>query len=122
MYFYGRDISNIKKDIEELQLNVETIKPTFHITSEIRVWRAVILQALIDIATLSDSARYRRHKKRAQSWLLDPNDGFNMVCSLAGFDPLYVQNKAIKIINRNIKPIAKRISKQRKSSRCCMKQ
>ncbi len=58
------------------------------------LWRAVILQALIDATSNYKRREYQLEKEKARSWLLCMSDSFVDVCSMAGYEPHYVQKKA----------------------------
>ena len=87
---YGNDINNISD-------------PELHIKDEISLWRSVILQALIDCATLSTKEDDKMHKEKARNWISIENEDFITVCQLACLNSEYVYKKAQNIINGTIR-------------------
>tara|TARA_R100000306_G_C4316678_1_gene113001 strand:- start:262 stop:567 length:306 start_codon:yes stop_codon:yes gene_type:complete len=65
------------------------------------LWRNVLIVALEDAmgkgvngGTIWGNKNYRHHTKTAaRNYFLDPNWDFQLVCTLAGFDHLYVRSK-----------------------------
>lgn len=64
------------------------------------LWRAVILQAFVDISTNSQKVEDKIAKRFARSWLLGMSEEFKLVCSMAGYNPYYVGKKAVGIMNK----------------------
>ena len=65
------------------------------------LWRAVIMQAMIDIENNSSRTEDRMAKAKAISWFLYPSKDFYTVCMLADYDCKYVIQKAKELINQN---------------------
>lgn len=65
-----------------------------YVKSEISVWKAVIMQALLDCGTFSKKSSDRIEKERATEWFSVKNKDFVYVCSNADLDPEYVVKKA----------------------------
>jgi hypothetical protein len=55
------------------------------------LWRAVIMQALMDAATRSRKPEALYHKREAYAWLTEGSRDFVMVCDYANLDPGYVR-------------------------------
>lgn len=51
------------------------------------MWRAVIVQALMDASSLSKKPENLQHKHDALVWLRGTSEDFHRVCHYAGFDP-----------------------------------
>ena len=66
--------------------------------SYIALWRAVIMQAMLDIASMSSRTEDKLEKYRSISWIMNDNEDFNLVCRLANYDPKYVRNRAFQVI------------------------
>lgn len=68
------------------------------VRGEAVLWRAVIMQAVVDAAnrSLNPEASYQRHE--AVAWLTGRSRDFVMVCDLAGLDPGYVRRMAQKAL------------------------
>lgn len=73
------------------------------INNTISLWRAVILQAIIDSTSNYKRKEYQLEKKKAQSWLTNMNEDFKTVCLMAGYEPYYVQTKARNILHNQSK-------------------
>ncbi|GFZ81292.1 hypothetical protein RLOatenuis_2230 [Rickettsiales bacterium] len=69
------------------------------------LWRAVIMQGMIDIENNSARTEDRVAKARAISWFLYPSKDFYTVCILADYDSKYVIEKAKELINKNKKKL-----------------
>ena len=62
------------------------------------LWRAVIMQAVVDASSKSKNRRAISHKKKAREWLKLPQDEtFINTCMLAEMEPSYVKMKIDKI-------------------------
>lgn len=64
------------------------------IRSEVALWRAVIVQALMDAASRSRKPDAMYHKNEAAAWLTGGGRDFALVCEHAGFNPFYVRRMA----------------------------
>lgn len=62
------------------------------------LWKAVILQAVIDATSNYKRKEYQLEKDKAKSWLLNLNESFISVCLMAGCDPRYVQARAKNVL------------------------
>lgn len=51
------------------------------------MWRAVIVQALMDASSLSKKPENLQHKRDALVWLRGTSEDFHRVCHYAGFEP-----------------------------------
>lgn len=57
------------------------------IDSEIKLWRAVISNALDDVCLPPSNLRYRKWRNQARKWFIDSKDDFYTVCELAALSP-----------------------------------
>lgn len=57
---------------------------------ECRIWRAVILQMILDAKSQSQKPAAQKQKKIALDWLNIENPNFVKTCELAFFDPYWV--------------------------------
>ncbi len=64
---------------------------------EIALWKAVILQAFIDLQNNSKKKIANTYRIRSLFWFNLKNNEFLDVCNFAGLDPNYVISKAKKI-------------------------
>lgn len=77
-----------------------------------RLWQAVVVQAVRDAcsdpgvepppgrwrrAAMSEWRVRQRDRDAARAWLLHNKDDFLAVCSLAGFNPEYVRDRAARL-------------------------
>lgn len=66
---------------------------------EIALWKAVILQAFVDLQSNSKKKIMQGYKIKAMLWFNLNNKDFIEVCRNANLDPIYVWTKAKKIID-----------------------
>lgn len=62
---------------------------------ETALWRAVILQALLDCLSQSKKKANVQAREEAIEWLNPQNNEFKAICSFAQLEPDYVFKKAI---------------------------
>lgn len=62
------------------------------------LWKAVILQALLDLKSISKKKMAKCNRNQANKWLNLHNKNFLRVCGLADLDPEYVMNHKRRII------------------------
>ena len=63
------------------------------------MWKAVILQAIIDSTSNYKRMENKLERIKAASWLNDFSEDFINVCHFAGYSPLSVQSKARRIMS-----------------------
>lgn len=68
---------------------------------EIALWKAVILQALVDLQSNSKKKIANTYRVKALMWFNLKNEEFITVCNYAGLDPKYVYEKAQNIKNQS---------------------
>jgi hypothetical protein len=66
------------------------------------LWRAVILQSIIDIINNSSRTENKIAKIEAKQWVFKENDDFYEVCNLAGYNAKYVRKKIMEIMRQNL--------------------
>lgn len=64
------------------------------VRGEQALWRAVIVQALMDSASNSHKAEAKFFKTQAMQWLCGSHPDFATVCDYAGMEPAYVRRMA----------------------------
>jgi hypothetical protein len=69
--------------------------------NEIALWKAVILQALIDLQSNSRKKIANTYRIKALIWFNPNNSEFIQVCNWADLNPEYVYQKAKKIKEKN---------------------
>ena len=69
------------------------------------MWRAVILQALLDAVSKSGKEEANRSRRDARRWLSSGED-FDEICLLAGFQPSYVRRKICNTLRDMGIPVA----------------
>lgn len=70
---------------------------------EVALWRAVLMQALLDAASGSLHSTPSADRANAIHWLLDDRHHFPLVCDLAALDPAYVRDKARAALSGTLK-------------------
>lgn len=68
---------------------------------EIALWKAVILQAMVDLQSNSKKKIANTYRVKALMWFNLKNKEFLQVCNWAGLDPKYVYEKAMKVKENN---------------------
>ncbi|ETO91830.1 MAG: hypothetical protein P857_1008 [Candidatus Xenolissoclinum pacificiensis L6] len=66
------------------------------------LWRAVILQAFVDCTSEAKRTENQVEKQRAIHWLTEMNRDFILVCRLADYNPCFIRNKALQILNNTV--------------------
>lgn len=64
------------------------------LTPEVALWRAVILQSILDRLTQSKRGSDIRARKNAKNWMNIKNEDFLAVCAFAQLEPDFVLRKA----------------------------
>lgn len=67
---------------------------------EVSLWRAVVMQALIDCHTMSKRTEDQRARRDGFSWFCKKNPDFIKVCEHANMEPDYVLRRAKDAILR----------------------
>jgi hypothetical protein len=76
-------------------------EPYNHSLYEQGMWRAVIVQALMDASSNSAKKENLQAKQEALVWLRGNSADFATVCYYAGFEPDFVKMMARKALERN---------------------
>lgn len=93
-YSHQKNIASLEQsDRDELLL----------IRKEVAMWRAVIMQALLDCVNMSKRTEDKVAKNQALRWFSMQNENFLMVCEFAHLDPSQVLRKANKAIKNDCK-------------------
>lgn len=71
------------------------------VNSEKSLWKAVVLQAFIDLKNNSKKKIANTYRVKAILWFNMNNNDFIKVCNYANLDPYYVWSKANKIKDIN---------------------
>lgn len=61
--------------------------------AEEALYKAVVLQAFLDMHNTSKKRERLNEKYSASKWLMDAGEDFKFICILAGLEPSYVHNK-----------------------------
>ncbi|MDR4306570.1 hypothetical protein IHQ68_08065 [Chelatococcus sambhunathii] len=64
--------------------------------ANVRLWQAVVVQAIADATTMGDHAR--KDREQARAWLMQPNGDLEEVCVNAALDPRTVRAEAARLI------------------------
>lgn len=73
------------------------------IKGEQALWRAVIVQALMDAGSNSQKMEAKYEKSQAECWLTGYGEDFKVVCDFAGFNADYVRTKSKQALARGCK-------------------
>jgi hypothetical protein len=65
--------------------------------AEIRLWSAVIAQALHDATCPHENDEARRDREEARCWLTGNDADLNVVCQLAGLEPDAVREAVLQL-------------------------
>ena len=66
-------------------------------TAEQSIWKAVLLQAFVDLKSNSKKKIAKTYRMKSAIWFNLNNSDFVRICYLAGYEPEYVYKKANKI-------------------------
>lgn len=66
-----------------------------------RLYRAVIMQMIIDASNKSDKQELVKNERDAKKWLFEENENFDFVCFSAKMDKNIVRQIAKRIIKRD---------------------
>ncbi len=90
------------KSLDTEDFNYKYSNDNLYYKSEIALWKAVILQAMLDLQTNSKKKIANTYRVKALMWFNLKNEDFLTVCNYAGLDPLYVYQKS-QIVKKNNK-------------------
>ena len=68
---------------------------------EVRLFKSIILQAIIDASNMSENIRLKKIELEAKNWLFGESKDFYETCFRAEIEPVYVVKTAKKIIRLN---------------------
>ena len=66
------------------------------------LWRAVILQSILDLLNNSSRTENKMAKIQAKHWIFTNNEHFKDVCSMAGYQRDFVRKKILELMRKNI--------------------
>lgn len=84
---------------------------TDNVSAEASIWRAVVIQSLLDAINQTNRTEAKLYKKEAQQWFNMNNKDYLWVCEAAGLDPVKVLRLARKTMAQN------RLFEKQKTSR-----
>ena len=73
-----------------------------YLTQNRALWKAVILQSIIDIINSACRTENKIAKIEAKQWVFTDNEDFKQVCHLAGYTVPYVRKKIMEIMRQNM--------------------
>ena len=97
----NNNVNNNNKNNEK-DFNYRYSNNNLYFKSEIALWKAVILQALVDLQSNSKKKIANTYRIKALMWFNLKNEEFITVCNYAGLDPKYVYEKS-RIVKENNK-------------------
>ena len=77
----------------------------YDLTPEIRLYKAVITQAIIDVSNNSNSTENKKYEMEAKNWLFGNSFDFRDVCNKAELEPhsvVQMAKNAIEMNNANV--------------------
>ncbi len=95
------ETKEIDKNIEEEDFDFKYSNDNIYYKSEIALWKAVILQALVDLQSNSKKKIANTYRIKALMWFNLKNEDFLQVCEYAGLDPNYVYEKSRIVKNKS---------------------
>lgn len=90
-----------KINSESEEFNYKYTNDNLYYKGEIALWKAVILQALVDLQSNSKKKIANTYRIKALMWFNLKNKEFIQICNWAGLDPIYVYQKAKKVKENN---------------------
>jgi len=78
-------------------------KPPLHLLGELRLWSAVVYQALEDLKITNH--RWEQCRVDAYRWIFNGGDNFIEVCGLASVSPVLVRKTAKRLIIERVNKI-----------------
>ena len=101
-----KDTASNKDDVSQNEANskegISSTNDDSYLVANRSLWRAVILQAIIDIVNNSSRTENKIAKIEAKQWVFKENDDFYEVCHLAGYTVKYVRKKIMEIMRQNL--------------------
>lgn len=94
-------INNNESSCNFDDFNYKYSNDNFYYRGEIALWKAVILQAMVDLQSNSRKKIANTYRIKALMWFNLKNKDFLTVCNYAGLDPKYVYERAIKVKENN---------------------
>lgn len=113
-------MTNNKKVIK-IQCPFERIKK-YNSNPEAGLYKAVIMQMIIDASNNSADPKACRNEKRAKAWLFNGGEDFQIVCRMANIEPNVVIRFAKTLIAMHVSKTqitGKIVEKKRKLKSCC---
>ncbi|MGC0371477.1 MAG: hypothetical protein DGJ47_000166 [Rickettsiaceae bacterium] len=94
----------MKKGVIKLQAPFEKIR-NLNCSPEVKLYKAIILQAIIDASNNSDNMVAVKIESSAREWLFNDSKWLNDVCDKAKLEVCYVRKTAKGMIKHNSKNI-----------------
>ena len=89
-----------KYNVVKFQAPFERMKD-YNLNPEVRLYKSIILQAIIDASNKSEDTCAKKVELEAKSWLFGGSKDFQEACFRADIEPGYVIKVAKKIIRLN---------------------
>lgn len=87
---------------DEIQNSNNKLQEDKFVISQRALWRAVILQAIIDILNTSNRTEHKIAKLEAKKWIFTDNEDFKYVCLMSGYKISYIRAKVMDIMRKNL--------------------
>ena len=89
-----------KYNVIKFQAPFERLKE-YNLSPEVRLYKSIIIQAIIDVSNKSDDSKAKKHEMEAKTWIFGNSDHFNEVCNKAELSSDEVIEMARFAININ---------------------
>lgn len=73
----------------------------YNVSPEVKLYKSIILQAIIDISNISDNPDNKRYELDAKNWFFGKSKNFLEVCDKAELEPSEVREMARAAIELN---------------------
>ncbi len=93
---------DLSQNEESSKEQISSTNDDSYLVANRSLWRAVILQAIIDIVNNSSRTENKIAKIEAKQWVFKENDDFYEVCNLAGYTVKYVRKKIMEVMRQNL--------------------
>lgn len=90
----------MQKGVIKFQAPFEKLKH-LAIPEEEKIYKSIILQAIIDASNNSDNNNAQKSELSAKEWLFNDSEWFTEVCHKANLEVLFVRKIAQEAINYN---------------------
>ncbi|KAF8818888.1 hypothetical protein [Rickettsia endosymbiont of Cardiosporidium cionae] len=91
---------NNKYHVIKFQAPFERLKQ-YVISPDVRLYKAILLQAIIDSTNVSNNKCLKKLEIAAKNWIFKDNNDFIKICNLSNMQHCYIRKLTKKLININ---------------------